>query len=215
MGRAEFEFWEILSLLGALHGAFLAAVLWTHRRGNRTANRLLAALLLLFSVHLLHVVLYWTRSLEASPHFFGAPWFFPYLYGPLLFLYVRSLAAPGRPLGIMDGVHAIAFLAVTAASARFYLSSSEVKRRILEASYEQTAPAGGLVLAIFGLQYVHFLGYVFATLRVTADRSPGIDGPSGSSSASRPPLPRGSPTASPCPMDSPTGEPSITARLWR
>jgi hypothetical protein len=127
---------------------------------------------LLFSVHLLHIVLYWTRSLEAAPHLFGAPWFFPYLYGPLLFLYVRSLGTPGRPLRPRDGAHGIAFLVVTAASARFYLSSSEVKRRILEASYEQTAPAGRFVLAVFRLQYLHFLVYFAATLRETAEPEP-------------------------------------------
>jgi AraC-like DNA-binding protein len=52
------------------------------------------------------------------------------------------------------------------------LSSSEVKRRILEATYEGVAPPNGIVLALLGFQFVHFLGYVLATLRETAGPEP-------------------------------------------
>ena len=168
MGSGSFGFWEVLSLLGVVQGAFLAFVLWTHARGNRAANRLLALLLFFFTLQLLHIVLYWTRSLAWAPHFFGVPWFFPYLYGPLLFLYSRTLGASGRALRPRDYAHGFAFFLVVLAFARFYLSSSEVKRRILEASYERTGPASGLVLAVFAFQFLHFLGYMVATLRETA-----------------------------------------------
>jgi AraC-like DNA-binding protein len=168
MGIRGFGFWEVVSLLGVLQGAFLASVLWTHARGNRTANRLLALLLFFFTLHLLHIVLYWTRSLGAAPHFFGVPWFFPYLYGPLLFLYARSLGASSGTLRLRDHLHALPFLVVALAFCRFYLLSSEVKLRILEASYERAGAASGLVLAVFAIQFVHFLGYMVATLRGTA-----------------------------------------------
>jgi AraC-like DNA-binding protein len=172
VGSGGYGFWEVLSLLGVVQGGFLAFVLWTHARGNRTANRLLALLLSLFTLHLLHIVLYWARSLAVLPHFFGVPWFFPYLYGPLLFLYARSLGASFRDLSLRDFAHALPFLVVAAAFARFYLLSSEVKWRILEASYERNAPASGLVLAVFVLQFLHFLGYMVVTLRKTAGKEP-------------------------------------------
>lgn len=167
MGSGGYGFWETICLLGVVQGAFLAIVLWTHERGNRTPNRILALLLLLFTVHLLHIVLYWTRSLTALPHLFGAPWLFPYVYGPLLFLYARYVKAPGRPFRRTDAAHGLPFLAALALSGRFYLASAEWKRRILESSYERTASASGFVLALFTLQFLHFLVYVSLTLRET------------------------------------------------
>ncbi|HEY7698852.1 MAG TPA: helix-turn-helix domain-containing protein [Vicinamibacteria bacterium] len=172
MGSGGYGFWEVFSLLGTVQGAFLASVLWTHARGNRSANRLLALLLFLFTLQLLHIVLYWTRSLAFLPHFFGVPWFFPILYGPLLFLYARSLDPSRRALRPSDFAHALPFLLVLALFARFYLSSSEVKRRILEASYERITPASGLVLAVFAFQFLHFLGYMAASLRESSGREP-------------------------------------------
>lgn len=64
MPSAAYGPWELVALIGAVHGLFLAAVLWSQPRGGRVANRLLAALLLLYSVQLLHIVLFWTGQLE-------------------------------------------------------------------------------------------------------------------------------------------------------
>ena len=47
----------IIELLGAIQGVFLAGALATKRR-NRTANRLLAALMLAFSIYLVTGVYY-------------------------------------------------------------------------------------------------------------------------------------------------------------
>lgn len=92
--NGRFGFWEILALAAAVQGLLLAAVVCTHRRGNRLSNRLLGALLLLYSVQLIEIALHWARTWQAVPRFCGRSWFFPYLYGPLLYLYAHSLNSP-------------------------------------------------------------------------------------------------------------------------
>jgi AraC-like DNA-binding protein len=157
----DLGFWELLSLLGALQGVFLALVLATHARGNRTANRLLAVLVFLFSLHLLHIVLFWARAFEAFPHFWGVVWFFPYLYGVLLYLYARSLTEPGFRLGWPATAHFLPFLAFVLLFRNFYLSPAETKRQWIESSYEPRPGAAGLFLmTVAAVQLVHFTVYL-------------------------------------------------------
>lgn len=160
-----YGFWEALGLVGAVHGFFLAIVLWTLPRGNRSANRLLAPLVALYSIHLLHIVLYWTRELDALVHFWGTPWLFPYLYGPLLYFYVRALTEPRFRLAPRSAAHAVPFALAVLAFSRFYLLDAELKRRLLEASYLSTTQGSNpFVLAVWSLQFVHFTCYFVASL---------------------------------------------------
>lgn len=162
----ELGLWEVLSLLGVAQGVFLGSVLWTHSRGNRRANRLLSSLVVLFSLHLLHIALYWSHALERAPHLWGTAWFLPYLYGPLLYLYTVTLLEPEIELGRADVLHFLPFFLCTVAFSRFYLLSADRKRSLLEMSYGSTGGASNsLMLAVWGLQFVHFVLYAFASLR--------------------------------------------------
>lgn len=168
----RFGFWEVLSLVGVIHGFFLGVVLWTQARGNLVANRILAALVVLYSFHLLHIVLYWTRGLGLAPHFWGSVWFFPYLYGALLYLYVRALLEPSFRLRGRHLAHFIPFFGCLVLFFRFYSLPAEVKRRLLEASYDSpSGPGNPFVLAVWGLQFVHFVCYLAASYRRLADGS--------------------------------------------
>lgn len=162
----DFGFWEVLALLGVVQGVFLGLVLWTHSRGNRQANRLLGSLLLLYSLHLLHIVLYWSYALLWMPHLWGVAWFLPYLYGVLLYLYSRALLDPEFELRKGQIVHFLPFLLCTLAFSRFYLLPAETKRHLLEASYALAGTTPNLfVLVVWALQFVHFLVYALASLR--------------------------------------------------
>ncbi|HSF14269.1 MAG TPA: helix-turn-helix domain-containing protein [Vicinamibacteria bacterium] len=157
---------EALALLGVIHGFFLGLVLWTQARGHRTANRILAALVGLYSLHLLHIVLYWTRALAEVPHVWGFVWFFPYLYGPLLYLYVRALTEASFRLRRGFAVHFLPFVVCLLVFTRFYLLPAEVKRRLLESTYDSVSgSANPVVLTFWALQFVHFVCYLVASLR--------------------------------------------------
>ncbi|TFG47397.1 MAG: hypothetical protein E4H38_08210 [Gemmatimonadales bacterium] len=68
MAPITLDWLQIVALLGAAQGAFLTGILATQRR-NRTANRLLAAAMLAFSIQLATTVYYrrsWSRSSPIS-----------------------------------------------------------------------------------------------------------------------------------------------------
>lgn len=172
------DLWEVIALVGVAHGFFLAFVLWTQNRGDRTANRLLAALVALFSYQLLHIALYWTRALELVPHLWGTAWLLPYLYGALLYLYSRRVTEPSWSFRVRDPAdfahfaHFAPFVLFTLLFSRFYLLPVEAKERMLEASYEpRAATSDPIVLAIWSLQFVHFAVYLTLSLRLLR-RSP-------------------------------------------
>ena len=86
----------VLSLLGAAHGFVLALALWGVRRGDRDANRLLAALTVTVSVFIVGAVLRSSGYLFSYPHLSRIHDPFPFLAGPLLYLYLKALSE-GRP----------------------------------------------------------------------------------------------------------------------
>ena len=93
MARVTLDWLHIVALLGAIQGVFLAGVLATKRR-NRTANRLLAVAMLAFSIYLATAVYHAAGLEQVFPHFFGAAFPLPMLYGPLIYLY--AVAASDR-----------------------------------------------------------------------------------------------------------------------
>lgn len=69
----------VVNLLGAAQGILLAAALLTIKRGNRTANRLLAAFIFVMAVLVSGALVFTTRHVLAYPHL-------SYLHHPLLYL---------------------------------------------------------------------------------------------------------------------------------
>jgi AraC-like DNA-binding protein len=90
-----YNLYSIILLLGATHGLFLVLALLNTRGGNLVAQRFLAALTLVFAIDLMdsfflhanyRVVGIWTSGISESLDF---------LYGPLIYLYVRALTEGG------------------------------------------------------------------------------------------------------------------------
>ncbi len=83
--------WTIIILMASGHGILLSLLLFMHKRGDRTANRILSALIFVFSLRLLEVVAIWTKYILEVPYLFTATASFKYLYGPLLYFYAKSV----------------------------------------------------------------------------------------------------------------------------
>jgi hypothetical protein len=84
---------DLAAVVGSLQGLLLAGVLLA-QRSNRTANRLLAALMISFTIYLASTAYYATGLYRVYPHFFGASYPMPWLFGPLVYLY--AVAASDR-----------------------------------------------------------------------------------------------------------------------
>jgi AraC-like DNA-binding protein len=90
--------WSLLLLLGAANGALLAVPLM-RARVNRTANRLLAALILLTALRLGPYILGYAGAYDAHRWLTFAPFDFTFAFGPLLWGYVVVLTAGALPRG--------------------------------------------------------------------------------------------------------------------
>ncbi len=126
----SFDTWTIVFLIAAVQGFFTAFVLWHWQRGQKQANRLLAALLFLFSITLVEYVLYWTRYLFEYPHMANVSVQFPFLYGPILWLYLRSIYT-GKPIKKQDWWLFLPFVLGTLVFAESYFADTAAKRAVL------------------------------------------------------------------------------------
>ena len=156
----------ILFLLGAVQGVFLAAVL-SGRKHNALANRLLAALMLVFSLDLAAAVYHASGFYQQVPHFIGIDYPLAFLYGPLLLLYVTVLSTSAGRLKRSDGWHFVPFLLLVLYLVPFYAQSGAYKLTFLSESGSQHLQAQVMgwinhAKLIHGLGYV---GFTFALLK--------------------------------------------------
>ena len=152
---------HIAALLGAVQGVFLAVILATQRR-NQTANRLLAVVMIAFSIHLASTVYYANALVERFPQFFGVSYPLPLLYGPAVYLYAVTASDRDRTLRWRDGLHFVPFAAVVLASMPIYLMSGPEKVTFLSDLQRGIAPLH--IKVSDPLKFVSGVGYTIATL---------------------------------------------------
>lgn len=169
--------WTILLLFAATQGLFLGAVLLTHRRGNRRANRVLAILIVLLSLRLVETVSYWTKYLLVFPHFWLATAAFPFLFGVLLYFYARFLSFENFRVRAKDWLHFVPFVIYLGWLVSFYRLSAEIKLGFLRKFISVENPKVALVYFILYLvQISHMLFYAALTLRLLRHRSLSLNG---------------------------------------
>ena len=130
-------FLAVLNLLGAAQGILLALALLT-TGGNKTANRLLAALTLTISIVVSGAVLLTSNYVFAFPHLSRLHQPFVFLAAPLLFLYLRELTAREQKFQRMDFLHFIPFVLCLIYLLPYFLQSSSAKIQILVSEYVQS-----------------------------------------------------------------------------
>lgn len=152
----------VLYLLGAVQGAFLAAVL-AGRRENATPNRLLALVMLTFSVDLAMAAYHATGLYTAVPALIGLDFPLAFLYGPLLYLYARTLTEPAHRLRRLDFFHLLPFAVVTLALVPYYAMGGAEKLAMLNAP---VGPWSRTLAVVNGLKLVHAFGYIVTVVLV-------------------------------------------------
>ena len=154
---------QIVAVVGAVQGVLLAGALLAHR-ANATANRLLAALMVAFSVFLVGDVYYASGLIRVFPHFFGIPYLMPWIFGPLVYLYALAASDRGRGLRLRDALHLLPLLVVLAAGAPNFVASGAAKIALYERFRAGDVPATIAVLDPF--KYVSGIAYSVATVLV-------------------------------------------------
>jgi AraC-like DNA-binding protein len=160
MSTITIDWLHIVALLGALQGVLLAGALAAYR-ANRTANRLLAALVFACTIHLVASVYYASGLVERFPQFFGVSYGLPWLYGPLAYLYAAAASDGSRRWTRRDALHLLPFALVLLATFQFYLLSGPEKVALLERIRGGDAPR---VLQILDpTKFVSGIAYTIAT----------------------------------------------------
>lgn len=152
------ELLDSFLLLGGLQGVALAAAL-ARREKDRVANRLLAALVGALSLMLLLGVLEMRWGLSSHPHLLALTTPLPFLFGPLLYLYVTALTRPAERFEARWLFHGLPFAAVVLFLLEgFYLRSGPEKLALAQA---HMAGHGEPALRVFdALQAVQATGYL-------------------------------------------------------
>lgn len=155
------ELLDAVILLGAAQGAVLAVAL-ARRQNNRLPNRILAALVTALALMMAIGVFEARWALPAHPHLlgFGAP--LPFLFAPLLYLYVVALTRPAKRFDPHWLIHFAPFAVdVLFLLQVFYLKSGTEKVALA------TAPAAGdravAARAIDALMLIQAIGYLYAS----------------------------------------------------
>jgi AraC-like DNA-binding protein len=133
MKEPSISFMSVLLLLGAVQNIILALALIGVHKGSKLANRILAVLLLVFSLSLIDGFLLETNYYFKYPSLIGLEWPCGFLYGPLAFFYVRALTSPkGFALRWEHLLHLIPFGIHIIILTPFYLIPADEKGRLLE-----------------------------------------------------------------------------------
>jgi AraC-like DNA-binding protein len=152
---------QVVALVGALQGLLLTGVLVAHRR-NRTANRLLAALMLSFSIYLVSSVYFYAGLMRVYPHFFGVGYQMPLLFGPLVYLYAVAASDRSWRFGPRDALHFLPLAVSVLAPFDIYMMSGAEKIALYERMERGDVPT--VLVLLDPLRYVSGIAYSVATV---------------------------------------------------
>ncbi|MCI0698098.1 hypothetical protein L0337_39600 [candidate division KSB1 bacterium] len=130
--QPSFDLFSVLMLIGAAHGILLGFTLLSIRRGNRTANRILALALIFFALAMaLHTLVY-SKYILRAPHLFKIEPVVMLFIGPLFHLYVKALTEREFKLEGKALLHTIPAILCVISLTPFYLLPANEKIRHLE-----------------------------------------------------------------------------------
>jgi AraC-like DNA-binding protein len=145
-----------LNLLGVAQALLLAAALLSVKRGNRIANRFLAAFVIVIAIGVGGATMAQDRFIILYPHLLKIQDPFNTLGAPLLFLYVRTLIK-GKAGGRKDLLHFLPFALCLLYLLPFYLQSGEAKLFSVGSYYDYWARWSYIRSATLIVQFVTYL----------------------------------------------------------
>jgi AraC-like DNA-binding protein len=153
-----------LNLLGVAQALLLAAALLSIKRGNRVANRLLAAFVIVIAISVGGATMANDRFILLYPHFLKIQDPFYVLGAPLLFLYVRTLIKGRAASGKKDLLHFLPFVLCLLYLLPFYFQSGEAKLFSVGAYYPFWARWSYVRSITLIVQFIIYLSLIAAML---------------------------------------------------
>ncbi|MEK6476277.1 helix-turn-helix domain-containing protein [Catalinimonas sp. 4WD22] len=158
------DHWTIIFLFAAAQGLFLSWVIYFHKKGKRSANHLLSAIVLLFAISLVYYVAYWTQYINYIHRAFGIVLLFPMLIGPLFLGYFHRLN--GKAFERKDWLHYLPFTLVFVWYAPIYFNveTSALSQSVTNVLYSRQAMLFRVVS--LNVHVVAYCVYLFIYLRI-------------------------------------------------
>lgn len=149
---------SVIFFLGAVHGLMLTFLLFS-KKVNQLSNRILAALMLVFTVDLAMAALLSVGLHQNYPHVIGLDFSITLLYGPLLYLYSETLIKGNERLTLAQKKHFIPFILLTLYFLPFYFNSGETKLNLLSKTGELQYGSEWIThfKVVFSLAYLPFI----------------------------------------------------------
>lgn len=160
MDWIKLEILSIIAIVGIAQGIFLSSALLTTKRGERLVNRMLVCLLLVFSLDILFSTLSVTFFVKID-HCIR------FLYGPVLFYYMKVLRSHSFYFRKKDIIHLLPFLI----SFLFIVPVSFLSPGIISSNFAYTTGINlkglaDMIRVLFSLSvFIHFSGYLFYCYR--------------------------------------------------
>jgi AraC-like DNA-binding protein len=161
MASLTLDWVQLAAAAAAVQGVFLSAALLAHR-GNRTANRLLAALMVAFTIYLASSVYYATGVFYRYPHFFGISYQMPWVFGPLVYLYTRAASDRAWRFRRRHLLHFVPVAVSTLLAIPYYVMSGAEKIAVYERL--QTGALPMLIAVVDPFKFASGIAYSVATL---------------------------------------------------
>jgi len=161
MARLTLDWVQLAAAAGALQGLFLTGALLAHR-SNRTANRLLGALMVAFTIFLASGVYYGSGLFRLYPYFFGVSYQMPWVFGPLVYLYARAASDRAWRFERRHLVHFVPAIVSTILAVPYYLMSGAEKIALYDRL--QRGELSALIAVMDPLKFVSGITYSAVTL---------------------------------------------------
>lgn len=161
MASLTLDWIQLAAVVGALQGLFLAGTL-VAQRNNKTANRLLAALVATFTVYLASSVYFATGMIYKYPHFFGIGYQTPWVFGPLVYLYAVAASDRSWRFTRRALIHFVPVLVMMILASPYYMMSGAEKIAAYERWRVGEIPTA--IKTLDPLKYVSGIGYTVATV---------------------------------------------------
>lgn len=150
-------------ILGAIQGVLLSVLLFT-KKINHTANVVLAVAMLALSFDVFNSAYILFGYYKEFPPFMGITYSFPFLYGPIFYIYAKIISSGETSFNPKYYFHFIPFVLLVIYGTVFvYLESNEFKLSLMKTRAEKYLPG---IEFISYLKPIHGLIYVFLTIHI-------------------------------------------------
>ena len=150
------EHWHWFFLFASSQGLFLSILLFSAKSLDKK-NRLLGALMLLHSISIVDNVWFWSGYYQEFPHLLGISMSFDFLYGPILYFYIKEAIKSNSVRIMLDWKHLMLPGLILLYLSHYYVGDSNQKLDLI-ANWNLN-PINVFVLPCCGIASLIYYGF--------------------------------------------------------